>query len=77
MTAKRYLCVVYKARLVYFRIWVPSSLFTILPGRSQVPGRQVAGARQAGRRCQEGRSQVPGRQVPGAGQAGPRCQEGR
>ena len=31
MTAKRYLCVVYKARVVYFRIWVPSSLFTILP----------------------------------------------
>ena len=42
-----------------------------------MPGRPVAGAGQAGRRCRAGRSQVPGRPVAGAGQAGRRCRAGR
>ena len=41
--------------------------------QSQVPGRQVSGARQTGRRCQADRSQVPGRQAAGAGQTGCKC----
>ena len=46
----------------------------VLVYRLQVPGSQVAGARQSGCRCRAFRLQVPGSQVAGAGQSG--CRSG-
>ena len=67
----------YRLQVLGYRAQVPDRQCRYRADGSEVPGRQVAGARPTGCRCQANRLQVPGKQVAGAGQTGCRCRANR